>query len=342
MAHAHDHPHDNSYYFDQLFMIGVSGAIGTVTVLMWWSGKMNLILAEKFHLSVLAGGVVLLAMVLIRAVALWFEVDEATAPAEGGCCDHDHSHDHHHDHDHAHEGCCTAEHHDHDHAHDHGIQPAPSASVTTLPLAPAPVHSHAHGHGHGHSHGGGADHGHDHGGAPWRYVVLVFPVLLYLLDLPNDTFRGLPGTALEDRAAFDPLKAVKETGVDFTLGFTQLEEAAKNPDARDRLEGKTVRLTGRFFSSDEKLFTLVRYKITCCAADARPINVATLVDPNSKATLDYARLNGKWTQIIGRVQFMYRPDTNEYRTAVVVYPTDKQPLTDLIKEMPPDPNPYVS
>src|SRR5262249_42131137 len=61
--------------------------------------------------------------------------------------------------------------------------------AASLALAP-PAHGHSHSHGHSHAHGD-----HEHAGAPWRYVVLLLPVVLYVLmsqlgfglvDLPVD------------------------------------------------------------------------------------------------------------------------------------------------------------
>jgi hypothetical protein len=334
MAHTHDHAHDNSYYVDQLFMIGVCGALGAVTVLMWWTGRLFFI-ADRFHLFTLIGGAVLLLMVFVRAVALWFEVDEAARPAaNGGCCNHDHDHHHSHHHDHDHGDCCD---------HDHGIQASASTGIANLPLAPVHSHGHGHGHGdgHGHSHGGGGDH--DHSSSPWRYAVLILPVVLYLLNIPNKVFEGDQRIDHIKDINRDDIKTVGSTGDAFNVGFTELEDAAKTPDQREFYLGKTVKLTGKFFSTDPKFFTLQRYKLICCAADARPINVTMLVDSkNPKEQLDYNTLNRKWVQATGRVQFLYLPDKGEYRTAVIVIPTEKEPLSDLLKEVPPPGNQFIN
>jgi uncharacterized repeat protein (TIGR03943 family) len=42
-------------------------------------------------------------------------------------------------------------------------------------------HDHAHGHPHAHDHSHADDHGHEHGWSPWRYAVLLFPLMLFLL-----------------------------------------------------------------------------------------------------------------------------------------------------------------
>ena len=191
-ATAHGHK-DNEYYLEQLFTVGVCGALGAVGFLLWYHGILTTtkMLAARLQWTVVAGSLILLALVLVRAVALWREVGEtAKKPA------HDHDHDHGHDHGacgHDH-GACGHDHgHDHDHGHHHHHEPASVqaqsvAAVTTArplvmaPAAPAtvslpmtqPAPAAAHGHGH------------DHGWAPWRFVVLLLPVVLYMLELPSE------------------------------------------------------------------------------------------------------------------------------------------------------------
>src|SRR5438309_1437292 len=148
MAHDHHHhPVDrNTYYLEQLFTIAVCGALAAVTCL--WYAKGMFFIAARYHLLVLAGGVGLLALVVIRAVGVWRSVDD---PSMLPVHEHDHAHEHGHDHNHAHE-------HAHDHAHEHEH-------------AACCGHDHDHGHAHDHHH----DHDHEHGWAPWRYVVLLLP-----------------------------------------------------------------------------------------------------------------------------------------------------------------------
>src|SRR5438105_15216896 len=83
-SHDHDHGHDTqTYYLEQLFTIGVCGALAAVTCLWWLSGGMFFI-AEKYRLLILFGGLLLLALAAIRAVALWTSVAEPRAePVHG-------------------------------------------------------------------------------------------------------------------------------------------------------------------------------------------------------------------------------------------------------------------
>jgi hypothetical protein len=73
-----------------------------------------------------------------------------------------------------------------------------------LPIV-APVHNH--------------DHDHDHGWAPWRYVVLLVPLMLYLLGLPS---KALP---LGDAGAVDVTKEAMLYSSLVALGPAPLNQA---------------------------------------------------------------------------------------------------------------------
>jgi hypothetical protein len=76
-------------YREQLRRIAVCGALGAVTVLFWYTGKVGLILHPKFHILVLLSGIGLLALVAVRAVLLWFQVEH-----DDSLQVHDHEHSH--------------------------------------------------------------------------------------------------------------------------------------------------------------------------------------------------------------------------------------------------------
>src|SRR5206468_1909012 len=131
------------------------------------------LLADQFHPFVLASGIGLVVIALTRGAVLWQQSRDPVFLES--------RHHHHHGHNHA-----------HDHAH--AIQ---EKSSLQLAVTAAPAHEHHHGpaddhahdhHGHAHHHHHEADHDeadHDHGWAPWRYVVILVPIILFLLGLPN-------------------------------------------------------------------------------------------------------------------------------------------------------------
>jgi len=353
MAHDHAHGDRNAYYLDQLFTIAVCGALGGVAIMLWYTGKLSLMLAPKFFIWTLLGGITLLVLVLIRAVSVWRSVDEAVTVPE-------HTHDHEHcGHDHGH---C-------DHEHEHGIRSESEATgfsaadpraiaeemhkplfVDELDRAPPVVpleksvpahhHHHDHDHGHSHAHAHGHDHGHDHGWAPWRYVVLLFPVVLYFLNLPNQRLSADAGDTY-GRLNLDAPTSVRSTGTT-EIGFAQLQQASLTPESRDYYEGKTIALTGKYSSSNEKRFTLVRYKIACCAADAVPLNAVIMLDPNSTEKIDQDIYRNNWVEVTGRIHFFQKPGSNEYVTALMLYPSKEEPLSQLVKSIPPPASPYLN
>jgi hypothetical protein len=177
---AHDHGHDHGHhhhhggqtdaYLEQLFTIGVCGAMAGVAVMLWLQPGMLWWLAPHLRITVLLGGIGLFVLVLIRAVVVWISVGTPK-----GAAVHQHTHDHDHGHTHDHAACgdgqagCG-----HDHGHGH-------------------THDHSHAHTHDHDHG----HDHEHGWAPWRFVVLLLPVVLFALRLPPPEWSDANARAAE-------------------------------------------------------------------------------------------------------------------------------------------------
>jgi hypothetical protein len=210
------------------------------------------------------------------------------------------------EHTHEHDHCG----HEHDHCHHH--------------------HDHEHDHEHEHGH----DHAHEHGWAPWRYVVLLLPVVLYFLNLPNQGFSADAGG--RDLSALD-LKApesVRSTG-QVSVGFLELQQASLTPENREFYEGKTVTLIGQYDALNEKRFTLIRYKIACCAADAVRLDAVIMVDPKSSESVDPDLYRAKWVEVTGRIHFIEKPGGKEIKTALVLYPTKDEPISQLVKIIPP-------
>jgi hypothetical protein len=421
---GHSHDDHRGYYLEQLCTIGMCGALGVVAILMWYRGWLSDLLADTFHPAVLLGGISLLVIVAVRAVALW----QAAAP-EGH---HGHSHSHDHAHDHSHEHAHT---HAHDHAHEHG---------------PGCDHSHDHDHehprehAHHHVHGpdDGHHHGHEHGWVPVRYIVLLLPITLFFLGQPNQEFmrryvKYLSMHELGGRQGLDPglladapgrivqgiriarddehdrlqvvsvgkdsdaekqglkagaaitqitqtadadgkplekpevvptkglplekavalLKGKPQTKVKLTveedgaardveitraeetvsLQFKELERAAYSPATRRYYEGKFGKITGQFVASpNPRVFGLARFKITCCAADAIPLNVMIMLDPQSGETLQGQIPQLQWVEVKGQIQFRKRPDRDEYASVLLV-----RSLKDDVHPVDPDPTPFI-
>jgi hypothetical protein len=303
MVHTQDqHHHANRFDYEQLLTIGVCVLLSLATV-MWWvranqatetTGPrgLTLFIAQRYHPLVLAGGIGLFALVVVRAVAVWKSVDRTVASGSSSSE--------------------SGRQHKCEHARDH---------------------THQHGHGHGH----------DHGWAPWRYMVLLLPVMLFFLNLPNDSFAGRDVS----KDVEGPEGEIADRGFAPELGFKQLEMAAATPESRAESVGKTVKLVGRYKGSDDKRFSLTRYSMGCCPADAVPINAIIMVAPRAKERLDWKKLDGKWVEVTGQVQFLTRsspthPSKAEYLSAVILFPKPSKPLKDNVKVVAAPANPYLN
>jgi hypothetical protein len=257
---------------------------------------------------VLWGGLALLILVAIRAVAIWIASGKQTV-TQGHA--HAAAHEHAHDQEHSHE--CG---HDHDHAHEHEHA---GTSDSHSHAHAACDHGHSHGEhdherGHEHSHVLADDHGHEHGWAPWRYAVLLLPIVLYFLGIPA-------GRADDD---------LPEEGGIPNLDFKEVEQAAVTPEGRHFWEGKEGRLMGKVSgkSSDGKTLRLYRDKVTCCYADAYPIKILI------QSAQPVQQGERTWVKVVGKVTFHKAPDRDEWITLMVA---------DSVKSMdrpPANPNVY--
>jgi hypothetical protein len=119
----------------------------------------------------------------------------------------------------------------------------------------------------------------------------------------------------------------------------QLELAANSPGMRAFYENKLVWVTGRFLGNEQQ-FTLTRYKMNCCAADATPVKALLRLDERSKETIDAALLRDKWVKVIGRIRFL--TNGKEYFPAVIILPSPTEPLDKLIEVIPQPANPMLN
>lgn len=299
MAHVHTEDASN-VYIEQLCTIGICGAMGTVALLVWRDPRMlNVMLIPAFHWQVLASGIVLLGLAAIQAVALWISVGRARAVVP---------HEHHHEHEHGHE-------HGHDHVHTH--EP----------------HNHDHEHAHEpHHHDDHDDHGHSHSFNPVRYAVLLLPIALYLLNLPNAGFSA-DYIGRNSAGELESTEMVKIQGSDevVDLGFKELEQAAYVKERRAELAGKIGVLKGQFVpGKTPNSCRLVRLKMTCCATDALELNVY-IVSPESLAGIK----RGQWVEVQGQIQFRKAEGRDEYRPVLQLRSRND------IRAIEPETNPYL-
>ncbi len=160
------------------------------------------------------------------------------------------------------------------------------------------------------------------------------------------TFRflalPLPGTSLHVAAATSvSMMTCNPNEESMEITFLTLENASLTPEQREFYQNRRVHLVGRFISLSPEDFTLVRYKINCCAADATPLKASIFVEPKQSLPPQLQKLRDPWVRVTGRIRFYNPPGTTAWYAALVVTPTEREPLEKLIEVVPPDPNPFV-
>jgi uncharacterized membrane protein YcgQ (UPF0703/DUF1980 family) len=165
-------------------------------------------------------------------------------------------------------------------------------------------------------------------------------VVLFFLNLPNKGFSASRGDRMKG-LQFDMPTPVRSRGI-AEIGFAELQQASLTPEKRDYYEGKTITLIGQYSGNDAKRFTLVRYKMACCARDAVPLNAVIMLDPDSTEKINPDRYRNKWVEVKGRVHFFQRPGSNEYITALILYPSKTEPLSELANIISPPANPFLN
>ncbi len=174
MPHNHagcQSPRD--YFTEQLLTILVCGGLGFVAVQLYMNDMLKHILAPQFHLPVLIGGIGVFVLVALRALSVWREAGELVPAGDPN------------------DPTCQ-ENHVHSVACDHlpGMPGAPNTDENLVD-----------------------DHGHSHD-MSWvfaRMLILVFPIALFALGIPNaglseDAQRKALGTDVAlDPAALEKL-----------------------------------------------------------------------------------------------------------------------------------------
>ena len=192
-----------------------------------------------------------------------------------------------------------------------------------LVLAGSGGHDHAHEH-HEHNHGGGScgngdcccDHDHHESVSLWRYIVLVVPLMIVWMGLaPNglsaDVFSKRmtkaqrEAIAAASSAALPEGRKVDTDAEPIDTDMRELQQASQDAVRRQFWEtaDRPVRLSGQFVPDNRYTdrYRLMRIRITCCAADATPIDVTVVGEIQSGWQY------GEWLEALGVVSFVEVP-----------------------------------
>ncbi len=84
------------------------------------------------------------------------------------------------------------------------------------------------------------------------------------------------------------------------------------------------------------MFSLVRVRIRCCAADTTTLNIVIFLDESVPMSVMADIKPQDWIQVTGEIQFRKRKDRDEYATVMVVSKASGVQKTD------PDPEIYLT
>jgi hypothetical protein len=174
--------------------------------------------------------------------------------------------------------------------------------------------THVHGDDCGHGPGDcGHDHApgdaHSHGNIYWRVLVMAFPVLLFLMGLPNASLSKEWLAKRTDVTSIGNVSDVesREGVVSFAAAtpedqFAELNTWANDANKRAEYEGKTVQVKGQMRKVSDREFTLFNLKMTCCASDMTPLQGRILPEFAVTGISDY-----EWVEVRGKLQFAKLP-----------------------------------
>jgi uncharacterized membrane protein YraQ (UPF0718 family) len=154
-----------------------------------------------------------------------------------------------------------------------------------------------------------------------------------------------PGGAFSAVPVVAPLIQEQRLEKPALVTFFDLEMAPLRPETKSYYEGKLVALFGRAQVQDSQSLTLVRFRYTCCGADATPLKAVIRLEPAPDALKTDRRLpddlNGHWVRVEGRVRFEPRPGGHGgVVTTILVRPSASKPLRELIEKLEDPRNPY--
>lgn len=195
MAHSHlGCMSPRDYFTEQLLTILVCGAISFVGIQMYLNGMLGYILAPDFHPWVLFGSIGVLGLVVLRAISVWREAGELQ-PVDGMNCQENH----------VHSAACN-----------HTLPGMPDGSGGDPNLVEDPGHTH------------------DMSWVFARMLVLVFPVALFALGLPNSSISPKAQLdSIEGGPSLDPKEIERIANDPSTIQLKPTESQADGTTIRE-------------------------------------------------------------------------------------------------------------
>jgi hypothetical protein len=167
-----------------------------------------------------------------------------------------------------------------------------------------------------------------------RYGVLLIPVILFALGLPRKGFvsdsrfsadreakannpKRLALSTLVGGAALSPALRKLEPQTR-RLAFKELSTVAGSPARQELFEGDIGIIRGQFKAMRDgggTSFTLYRMNMTCCAADAIPLEVR-IESPDGQGLQSIRE--GDWIQVKGTITFQRLEEKKKWIPVIVL------------------------
>jgi hypothetical protein len=141
------------------------------------------------------------------------------------------------------------------------------------------------------------------------------------------------GDLLRSGAGIMSAALASKGGKPVEMSFKSLEGLAEDAEDRREWKGRNVKVKGQFkpYPDNEYMFSLVRFKIQCCAADVIPLRMPIICNETVEGYEE-----NRWVEVIGKVDFWQSPDKQRWVTVLRVGKRG-----DINDKIPPDANPYV-
>jgi hypothetical protein len=163
----------------------------------------------------------------------------------------------------------------------------------------------------------------DRNRSPWRYPVLALPVVMYLLQVPNASFRWRfqPETGMALASREQPMP----------MGYQSLADAASSPDQRQFFEGKLVRVKAAAELVDGNL--ALRLHNRSADRGSCSLRVTVRGKPASETALKHLE-RGTRLEVIGRLHSLsVRKYSYHVSANIDVEPSPERPLDLLVRAL---------
>jgi hypothetical protein len=126
-------------------------------------------------------------------------------------------------------------------------------------------------------------------------------------------------------------------GAVYGVDFKTIEALAFSPERQAEWTGRTVQVVGQFAPQQgtDRVFTLARFRIQCCGADAVQLSIPMVLMRGGVGDIQGSPRQNDWVRVTGRVEFREQPG----RAGKITVLRISRPAN--IVKWRPEPDPYI-